>query len=73
MTGVQTCALPIYELFNTFRKWYGDQQFRAKMPTKTDFKEELQITWKQKADAENKWYGLQLNTQASTIQTLLTY
>lgn len=68
-----TAVITLDELFNAFRKWYGEQQFRTKMPTKTDFKEELQITWKQKADSENKWYGLQLNTQANTIQSLLSF
>lgn len=61
------------ELFNTFRKWYTDQQFRAKMPNKTEFKENLEIVWKQKADPDNKWYGLRLNNQASTIQSLLSF
>jgi phage/plasmid-associated DNA primase len=61
------------ELFNTFRKWYTDQQFRAKMPNKTEFKENLEIIWRKKADPENKWYGLRLNNQASTIQSLLSF
>lgn len=68
-----TAFVSLDELFNTFRKWYSDQQFRAKMPNKTEFKENLEIVWKQKADGENKWYGLRLNTQASTIQSLLSF
>lgn len=40
-----TAFVTLDELFNTFRKWYGDQQFRAKMPNKTEFRK----IW--------KWYG----------------
>ena len=68
-----TAFVTLDELFNSFRKWYADQQFRAKMPNKTEFKENLEIVWRQKADPENKWYGLRLNTQASTIQSLLQF
>ena len=68
-----TAFVTLDELFNTFRKWYADQQYRAKMPNKTEFKEDLEMVWKQKADAENKWYGLQLNNQANTIQSLLQF
>jgi phage/plasmid-associated DNA primase len=73
--GIIDTSIPcsLDELFNTFRKWYTDQQFRAKMPNKTEFKENLEIIWKQKADPEHKWYGIRLNTQANTIQSLLSY
>ena len=61
------------ELYTHFTKWFNQQQFNVKVPNKTDFKDEIQTTWKQKADGENKWYGLQFNVQASTVQSLFIY
>lgn len=69
----RTAFVTLDELFNAFRKWYKDQEFRVKQPNKTEFKENLQIVWKQKADSENKWYGIRLNTQASTIANILMF
>ena len=59
------------ELFLSFKKWYADQQFRAKMPTKTEFKENIEVLWKTKCDHEYKWYGVRLLTAATNISSLL--
>lgn len=69
----QTAFVTLDDLFNAFRKWYKDQEFKAKQPNKTEFKENLQVVWKQKADSENKWYGIRLNSQASTLSNILTF
>ena len=68
-----TSVVTLDELFNTFRKWYHDQEFRTKMPTKTEFKENYEKVTKCKGDAENKWYGIRLNTQASAMASLLSF
>lgn len=60
------------DLFAAFRRWYRDQQFSARQPTKSEFKDNMQIVWRQKLDADNRWYGRRLN-QASAIQSLLVF
>lgn len=60
------------EAFNCFRRWYGDQMYRLKVPNKTEFKENIEIVWKSKGSPENKWFGIQLNTPAATLQDLLS-
>ena len=61
------------ELYNTFCKWYYDQEIRIKIPTKIEFKENYEKVTKCKGDAENKWYGLRLNTQSRTMSSLLDF
>lgn len=70
----QTVVVHLDELYNSFKHWYTkDQQFRGKVPTKTEFKENIEIVWKSKADENNRWYGLRPNTQANTIASLLSF
>lgn len=68
-----TAEVTLDELFNTFRKWYHDQEFRTKMPTKTEFKENYEKVTKCKASPENKWFGIRLNTQANAMASLLSF
>lgn len=66
-------SVELRELFNTFKNWWAGQELPGKKPTITEFKENLEITWKTKADGENKWYGLRLNIQKKEIESILTF
>ena len=68
-----SATVELKELFNSFKNWWKGQEFAGKIPTMTEFKENLEITWKTKADSQNKWYGLRSNAQASTISNLLAF
>jgi len=68
-----TAQVSLDELFNTFRQWWKGQELPGRIPNKTDFKGELETTWKVKADSQNKWYGMRMNDQNSTIQSLLSF
>ena len=71
-----TANVTLDELFNDFRKWFQDQQLKGKVSTKTEFKENLQIVMKVKADPENKWYGvkrLMAPTATNTLASLLSF
>lgn len=63
----------IDELYNSFKGWWKNQELTGKIPKKTDFKEDFEITTKVKADPENKWAGLRLTTPASTMQQILSF
>lgn len=65
-----TASVTLDDLFNDFRKWYQDQQLKGKIPTKTEFKENIQIVWKIKADPDNKWYGMKRLMASSAVNTL---
>lgn len=66
-------SVELRELFNTFKNWWTGQELPGKKPTMTEFKENLEITWKTKADGENRWYGLRLNVQKREIESILTF
>jgi len=69
----EKASVELRELFNAFKNWWAGQELPGKKPTITEFKENLEITWKTKADAENKWYGLRLNIQEKQIQSILSF
>jgi phage/plasmid-associated DNA primase len=63
----------IDEMYTSFKMWWKNQELTGKIPKKTDFKEDFEITTKVKADSENKWSGLRLTTPASTMQQILSF
>ncbi len=50
------------EMYNAYRKWYADQQYREKIDNKSAFKENIETTWRIKVDAHNGWAGIRLNS-----------
>jgi len=68
-----SASVTLDELFNVFKSWYKDQQFGNKIPNKTEFKENIEGIWKEKADYDKKWYGIQLISQANTLGSLLSF
>ena len=69
-----SAVITLDEIYGDFRKWYADQQFRERIPVKSEFKENIQLIWKVKADVDNKWYGyIRLNAQRNAVATLLTF
>lgn len=58
------------ELYSSFRKWYNDQQYREKIPNKSEFKENIEMIWRQKGDENNSWGGIRLNQPSSLVNLL---
>ena len=59
------------EMYAKFREWYKDQQRREKVPIKSEFKKNIQLVMKVKADPDNKWYGLQMIETKNSFASLL--
>lgn len=59
-------------LFNRFKAWWTDQAIKERVPTKTDFKHEIETTLKLKANAKSRWHGIRLNSQEDTLDAVLT-
>lgn len=59
-------------LFNRFKIWWGNQGFQNRVPTKLDFKKNIETTWRSKADGDNRWYGVRLNDQSDALDAILT-
>lgn len=55
------------ELWSVFREWYKDQAFKSKCPNRREFKDNLESLWCEKADKENKWYGIKITSRLLSI------
>jgi phage/plasmid-associated DNA primase len=58
-----TAFVHLDDMYNAYRRWYNDQQYREKIDNKSQFKELLEMVWKQKAP-NNVWAGLRLTATA---------
>lgn len=61
------------EMFNTFKGWWKGQEMAGKIPTMTDFRQEIETLWKTKADSKQRWFGWRMNIQQMEIETTLSF
>ncbi len=53
-------VVTLIDLFNAFRNWFKTEQIKTKMPDKATFKQNIEIIWKEKADANERWLGYRI-------------
>ena len=61
--------LDLNQLYEAYRKWYLDQQFKEKVDNKSQFRENLEMVWRQKADGNNSWGGISLKANVIAAAT----
>ena len=63
------------DLYLRFREWYSGQSFKDKIPPKSEFKDDIERTWRVKAsigeDNRSYWNGIELTSQKATIGSIL--
>jgi P4 family phage/plasmid primase-like protien len=62
-----TVAMSLDELYDRYKRWYKSQEYKERIEPKSNFKELVESVWRQKADGDDRWYGVKFKIAAANV------